>query len=235
MKSEFITLPEKTADAFTNMADDLLLLDHFPRPETIRWRHYGWSRPGFTFGYGQKYDWVKNRLAEYPDCQLCRRPTGGGLVDHRDDWTYSLVIPAGHPHYRSLSCQIYRLVHEALAEALRINGQPADLANNPNKTRQNAECFPKPAEHDAVNPLTNRKIAGCALKRNRHGLLLQGTVDRYASEAIGDWPAFATTFTHTLGKALEADPREGPWPKFTPDAVQATLALFASQDWNLRR
>ncbi len=243
MKSEFITLPEKTADAFTNMADDLLLLEHFPRPETIRWRHYGWSRPGFTFGYGQNYDLVKSRLANYPDCQLCRRPTGGGLVDHRDDWTYSLVLPAGHPHYRDRSCQIYRIVHEALSEALHDHGLTTGLEDRPAKAYGNgvisaveaAVCFPGPTEHDIVDPSSGRKIAGGALKRNRHGLLFQGSVDRSAAGAIGDWFALAATFTHILSHRLEAEPKIEPWPEFRPGCANTISALFASADWNRRR
>ena len=243
MNSELITLPDKTADAFTNMADDLLLLEHFPRPETIRWRHYGWSRHSFTFGYGQKYDFVKSRLAEFPAYQLCRRPTGGGIVDHRDEWTYSLVLPAGHPLYRDRSGQIYRLVHEALAEALRELGQTAGLEYSKVKVRGNgvisaaeaAECFSGPAEHDVVNPSTGRKIAGGALKRNRHGLLFQGSVDRTAAQAIGDWFALAATFTQVLGRRLEAEPKAEPWPEFQPGRAETISALFASDDWNRRR
>ncbi len=243
MNSELITLPDKTADAFTNMADDLLLLEHFPRPETIRWRHYGWSRPAFTFGYGQKYDLVKNRLAEYPGCRLCRRPTGGGIVDHLDDWTYSLVLPAGHPLYRDRTCQIYRLVHKALAEALHDHGLSASLEESQAKSNgkcvitavEAAECFFGPAEHDVVNPSTGRKIAGGALKRNRYGLLFQGSVDRTAAGTIGDWFALAATFTQVLGRRLEAEPKAEPWPEFQPGRAETISALFASDDWNRRR
>ena len=243
MKSELIILPDKTADAFTNMSDDLLLLEHFPRPETTRWRHYGWSQHAFTFGYGQKYDWVKSRLAKYPGCRLCRRPTGGGIVDHRDEWTYSLVLPAGHTLCRDRSGKIYRLVHEALTEALRDFGQTAVLEDSQAKVRGNgvisaaeaAECFSGPMEHDVVNPSTGRKIAGGALKRNRHGLLFQGSVDRTAAGAIGDWFSLAAAFTRNLGRRLEAEPKSEPWPVFQPGRAETILALFASDDWNKRR
>ena len=90
-------LPRQTADAVANMAADYLLLEHYPRPDRIRFRPFAWSEPAYTFGVSQP--WAKYRAqvpAHYP---LIRRCTGGGLVSHLDDWTFALVIPAGHPLY----------------------------------------------------------------------------------------------------------------------------------------
>src|SRR6267154_2201779 len=107
------------------MAVDFLLLQRYPRT-VPRFRHYGWRGPAFTFGYSQKIAFVRESLAsaEAP-FELCRRATGGGIVDHRDDWTYALVIPRGHPLEELRASQSYRAVHEALAEALRALGVPA--------------------------------------------------------------------------------------------------------------
>jgi len=92
-------LPHRTAGAAENMAADFLLLQRYPEPAHARFRHYDWRGPAFTFGYGQKIAYVRDQLAalapgEHPD--LTRRPTGGGVVDHRNDWTFALVIPRGH-------------------------------------------------------------------------------------------------------------------------------------------
>ncbi|MDB6127937.1 MAG: biotin/lipoate protein ligase, partial [Verrucomicrobia bacterium] len=118
-------LPVRSGGAAENMALDFLLLQRYPRGLAPRFRHYGWHRPAFTFGYSQKIGFVRASLPPEERLDVCRRPTGGGIVDHRDDWTYSLVIPRGHPLEDLRATQSYREVHECLATALRAQGVPA--------------------------------------------------------------------------------------------------------------
>ena len=82
-------LPARLAGAAENMATDFLLLKRYPADRTshARFRHYGWHRPAFTFGYSQKIAYVRSQLPTDITPELCRRPTGGGVVDHRNDWT----------------------------------------------------------------------------------------------------------------------------------------------------
>ena len=56
-------------------------------------RFYGWTAPAATFGYFQKYADVERATLLRP---LIRRPTGGGIVPHDADWTYSAGFPPGH-------------------------------------------------------------------------------------------------------------------------------------------
>jgi len=129
------TLPVRTAGAAENMALDFLLLQRYPAPETARFRHYEWRTQAFTFGLSQAMDYIranlpsgssaiasataealaKEGLPHSSGFDLCRRPTGGGLVDHRNDWTFCLVIPRGHALFEAPATQSYREVHAALA------------------------------------------------------------------------------------------------------------------------
>ena len=118
-------LPTRTAGAAENMAIDFLLLQRYPAATAPRFRHYDWRAPAFTFGLSQKIAFVRGQLPPGETFDLCRRPTGGGIVDHRDDWTYALVIPRGHPLEELRATQSYRLVHEALAVALQAQQVPA--------------------------------------------------------------------------------------------------------------
>jgi lipoate-protein ligase A len=123
-------LPTRSDSAAANMAADFLLLRRYPeaRRAHARFRAYGWHRPAFTFGYSQKIAWVRAQLpADAEGVELVRRPTGGGLVDHRDDWTYALVIPRGHELEKARAVDSYRAVHAALAAALVAVGQAAVL------------------------------------------------------------------------------------------------------------
>jgi len=118
-------LPDGTAAAAENMARDALLLTAFTGPDVPRLRTYGWSNPAWTFGYSQS--WSQARAAVGTDVELVRRTTGGGLVDHRRDSTYALVLPAAHPLAQARAPESYRVIHQALAETLKIFGVPALL------------------------------------------------------------------------------------------------------------
>src|SRR3954467_15094445 len=115
-------LPIRTGGAGENRARDFLVRQRYPRPTAPRFRHYSWRGPAFTFGYSQKIAFVRATLPAGETFDVCRRPTGGGVVDHRDDWTFSLVIPRGHPLEDVRATQSYREVHECLAAALTRQG-----------------------------------------------------------------------------------------------------------------
>ncbi len=85
-------LPVRTAGAAENMALDFLLLQRYPAPAAVRFRHYEWRTAAFTFGLSQRIDYVRAHLPPGGTFDLCRRPTGGGVVDHRNDWTYAWKV-----------------------------------------------------------------------------------------------------------------------------------------------
>ena len=121
MPAPLLILPFLVDAPCANMATDLWMLRSFPQQESPRFRHYGWDRTCHTFGYGQDFDWVSQQTGE--SCEsLCRRPTGGGLVDHRDDWTYALVIPAIHPAANSQIRASYEALHCELAKSMSLLG-----------------------------------------------------------------------------------------------------------------
>jgi len=159
-------LPTRTAGAAENMALDFLLLQRYPDAPAPRFRHYGWRGPAFTFGFSQKIEFVRANLPPGETFDLCRRPTGGGIVDHRNDWTYALVLPRGHPLYDERAPQSYRSVHECLAAALAALGQAAavKLECDPGEGGPGV-CFQRAERYDVINPRTGAKIAGAAPKR----------------------------------------------------------------------
>jgi lipoate-protein ligase A len=224
-------LPVRTGAAAENMALDFLLLQRYPESAAPRFRHYEWRRPAFTFGYSQKVAFVRAQLPAGESPDLCRRPTGGGIVDHRSDWTYTLVLPRGHTLCDAPAPQSYRAVHEALAGALRSLGQPAaaKLAVDPAEEAAGV-CFQRAELYDVVNSDTGAKIAGAAMKRNKHGLLLQGSVEKNRTGPV-DWEEFHTRFAAALGRALAAEPAETPWPELNEDEVGGLIEQYSSPEW----
>jgi len=234
-------LPTRTAGAAENMALDFLLLQRYPETAP-RLRHYEWQGPAFTFGFSQKIEFVRANLPAGESFDLCRRPTGGGIVDHRDDWTYALVVPRSHPLYDERASHSYRIVHECLASALSLLGQPAELKTvcGPDDTcaAEKAKqvgvipgvCFQRAELYDVVNKHTGKKIAGAAQKRNKHGLLFQGSLEKSSVGPL-DWMDFQDRFTSALGKALEADPVETPWPDLNEDEVSGLIEQYSDPQW----
>lgn len=231
-------LPQRSGSAAENMATDFLLLQRYPLGEHARFRHYGWHRPACTFGYSQPLEFVRTQLPTGDTIELCRRPTGGGVVDHRADWTYALVIPREHDLYEVPAPQSYQLVHQCLAEALLALGQPAmlqPLPNSPTAPVNPGVCFTRAEPHDVVHPQSGAKIAGAAQKRSKHGMLFQGSIARDAVQTGLDWDAFEHEFTTRLAGALCTPLTETPWPEFDEDEVSGLTEQYASPEWNERR
>ncbi|MBA4136432.1 MAG: lipoate--protein ligase family protein [Opitutus sp.] len=231
-------LPVRTAGAAENMAIDFLLLQRYPDAGAPRFRHYEWRGPAFTFGFSQKIAFVREKLAADLPVDLCRRPTGGGIVDHRNDWTYALVIPRGHALEEARATQSYRSVHEALTDTLVAFGQPAELKAACEPPAEGEECAPvgpgvcfQRAElFDVVNRTTGAKIAGAAQKRNKHGLLFQGSIEKGSVAAL-DWDEFGVRFAAALARSLGGESTETPWPELHEDELSGLIERYSSPEW----
>jgi lipoyl(octanoyl) transferase len=152
------------------MALDAALLEAAPALGRPVLRFYSWTERAATFGYFQKYADVGRMTMLRP---LIRRPTGGGLVPHDADWTYSLAIPPSHGWYALAAVESYRRVHEWIRAAFQKMGVATELAPCCRKALP-GQCF---AGHEKFDVLwRNRKIAGAAQRRTRAGLLIQGSV-----------------------------------------------------------
>jgi len=234
---KFHLLPTRTAGAAENMALDFLLLQRYPEPAAVRFRHYEWRAAAVTFGYSQKIAWVRANLPSEIHFDLCRRPTGGGIVDHRHDWTYGLVLPRGHALYDAQATEAYRMVHECLAAALVALGQPAELkleCEPPEEGDGGAAgpgvCFQRAERYDVINRATGAKIAGAAMKRNKHGLLMQGSIEKGGVGPI-DWDDFGARFATALAQALHAEAVETPWPELNEEEVAGLIEQYATPEW----
>lgn len=231
-------LPLRVAGAAENMAADFLLLKRSPHARA-RFRHYGWRAPAFTFGYSQKIADVRAQLPPGGPFELCRRATGGGLVDHRDDWTYALVVPRGHALEEMRATQSYRLVHEALAAALVAQGVPARLQPAPETPAPGGHpagvCFQRAEVFDVCHTGTGEKLAGAAQKRAKQGMLFQGSIWKPFAGPL-DWEKFGDDFAARLATMLGVTAAPAPWPDEVGDDELTTLAEhYASPEWNEAR
>ena len=161
------TQPMKAAE---NMALDAALFEACGMMDAPLLRFYRWSEPAATFGYFQRYEEVARQTFCSP---LVRRPTGGGLVEHLSDWTYSFVVPCANAWWGLNAKESYQRIHRWIQGSLRMLGTAADLAGC-GLEGVAGKCFLKPECSDLL--IAGKKVAGAAQRRNRTGLLIQGSV-----------------------------------------------------------
>ena len=232
-----LILPEVSGDAATNMAIDASLLISMPEGSAT-FRHYEWTEPSATFGYTQK--WCE-AVALFPEkVQLCRRMTGGGILDHRNDWTYAFALEASLANARIKATTLYEQLHHGLAQAIREIGIATKLAPCPNKrnatNRYPNQCFLAPVKNDVLT-IDGTKIAGAAMKRTRKGILIQGSVNRPTLPEDFDYTLFAKKFTQQLSNILKLPIGKNTALEcvFDPFQIQAERNRFKSKEWTRKR
>ncbi len=193
-------------DAALNMAIDETLLRAAMSPTL---RIYHWARPAVSFGYFGKWADVE---PAWPDREIVRRWTGGGVVPHGEDFTYSLIVPRAHPFFAVGPRESYRVIHECVARALG----GASLASSPSSQISTA-CFENPVMHDVV--LADRKVAGAAQRRSKIGLLHQGSVQCAGLGA----PRFS--------RRIVRRPID---PDILSEAVDLSKERYATEEWTRR-
>lgn len=155
--------------AAMNMAVDEVLLERATYPVV---RFYRWQSPALSFGYFGRFTDVASYQNER---DLVRRWTGGGIVFHGADLTYSLVIPVSDVAFTKSSRSIYEQIHHSLCQVFLTDGKPAELlAVAAVYDCHYNDCFENPVLADVI--IDGRKIAGAAQRRTRCGLLQQGSI-----------------------------------------------------------
>ena len=212
--SIWFLLQSGPGDPALNMALDEALLEAMPRLGRPVLRFYGWTEPAATFGYFQKYADVERATLLRP---LIRRPTGGGIVPHDADWTYSLAFPPGHEWHSLKAEASYRRVHEWIQSAFAKLNVTTELASTPNSelrtpNSEMGQCFAGYEKFDLL--WQGRKIAGAAQRRNKLGLLIQGSVQ---PRCIGISIA-RTDWQKAMGDVGRVE-FGAEWSDFAPDAA----------------
>jgi lipoate-protein ligase A len=214
-----------------NMAlDEALLLTSAARGRPVL-RVYEWDRPAVTIGYVQTHD-----AAPDDGFAVIRRPTGGGVVFHDHDVTYSVVVPAGHWLAGTDRLESYGIVNRAVQNGLgRLTIAPSlaqkDIAKTVDRSRM--VCFQTPTRYDVL--ASGRKVAGSAQRRMREGLLHQGSIHfggplPFPRDRIVD--LMCEGFREELGVSLVP---YTPSEDVLATGQQLVRERYATDAWNRRR
>ena len=210
---------------YLNMAIDELLLEHMDSIGRVILRFYEWNIPSASFGYSQK-----PKAVTRTGLTLVWRPTGGGVVYHDVDLTYTMVIPAGHPICGLNRMESYRVIHEPIMKAILDLGKGAHLAPDLGikHDRATLQCFVSPSPNDVL-AADDTKLAGAAQRRTRKGILHQGSVSLKA----GEHDQILHAIKDELQRAFDFDyePFE-PGPEFMADAEKLASSKYATPEWN---
>ena len=219
MFSELIVIDDPTPRSGPfNMAIDEVLLS---TAQSAILRFYRWSAPSVSFGYFVRF---AEASAIADNRAIVRRWTGGGIVPHGQDLTYSIMIGAKDDAFALPSKIIYQRVHSALGNALREIGIVSALVEIETSKTSDA-CFANPVVSDVME--SGRKIAGAAQRKTRSGLLQQGSIQRANLDE-----RFRTVFAKLLGKQITSGNIEG---AVLREAEELAATKYATDTWLRRR
>ncbi len=142
-------------------------------------RFYRWSSPAYSIGYFQSVETVLKRF----DCakkkiSVVRRLTGGGLVFHGEDLTFSLSMKNPNPFFAGDVKDSYLKVNEALRVGIQEAFQGLDYADcktvPSGRATNERVCFEAPSCYDLL--LKGKKVVGASQRRLGEAILHQSSV-----------------------------------------------------------
>ncbi len=148
-----------------NMAIDEALLELAQKPIL---RFYSWEEP--TYSIGLLTPWIPESKPPY---SVVRRITGGGLVFHDNDFTFSLIWQMGSSMSKVALKESYLKIHQCAKKALSSIGISAELYQSLEKSSPENSCFIHPVQYDLV--YNGSKVLGGAERRRKECVLYQGT------------------------------------------------------------
>ena len=193
-----------------NMAVDCGLLDRARESGESVLRIYQWSTPTLSFG---RHESVRARFSaatlEAAAVGVVRRPTGGRVLMHDHEVTYSVTAPVRDDEPLR---EGYRRINQVLIDALARLGVTA-IESPPSTPMRpgGAACFAEPNEGEIV--IGHRKIIGSAQIREHGAMLQHGSIliddDQPRISTLATGPitpsAPAATLTSAMGRTPSYD------------------------------
>jgi lipoate-protein ligase A len=168
-----VILQTPAFDVYSQMAiDEIIACDKTLEDKNFL-RFYNWQeQKAITFGYAQRSKSLKEQFDL--GYQITRRPSGGGVVYHEGDLTFSVIFTSTDKVE-----ELYKKLHTAIAGELKkyINQvQNYDQKNifKPVENGQSKSCFSSPVLDDLM--ADGKKILGGAIRRFGNRILYQGTL-----------------------------------------------------------
>ena len=156
--------------------DEALLEAYDPARRSPVLRIYGWKPQAFSIGYSQdprdELDLDKCRTERI---DFVRRITGGGVIFHKSELTYSIVCSKEDLEFSAFSKEAYRMLCSFIVKAYQDLGLQAEYSLQ-ESTRQSRGwfCFTERERYDIL--INGKKIGGNAQRRKKSIIFQHGSI-----------------------------------------------------------
>jgi lipoyl(octanoyl) transferase len=225
MKPWRLILHDNPLPGSLNMAVDELLFRSLAEEPATTLRFYRWARPTASLGAKQPAEKVIDMdFCRRNGIDVVRRTTGGKVVLHHEEITYSVVSNDAEAFGPTLGSS-YRRISEALLLGLERLGLRAALAGPApdGYARGTMPCFSHPARDEIE--ISGRKIVGSAQRRFGPRFLQHGSIPLRHDENLLRAVTSYESGEEIRMTSLEA---ETGGPVDIPRAVEALVAGFAA-------
>ena len=185
-----VILQTPSFDVYSQMAiDEIIACDKTLEDKNFL-RFFNWQdKKAITFGYAQRSKSLKEQFDL--GYQITRRPSGGGVVYHDGDLTFSIIFTSTEKVE-----EIYKKLHTAIAGELKKyirQVQNYDQKNifKPVENGQSKSCFANPVLDDLM--VDGKKILGGAIRRFGNRILYQGTLQIAGARSKEEYKAAIKT------------------------------------------
>jgi len=245
------------------MAIDEALLESYDTVNALPvLRIYGWKPEALSIGYFQDpQDELDLDICELKKIDFVRRITGGGVIFHKSELTYSIVCSREDLGLFTFSKETYRTLCSFLIKTYQDLGLKAEYSLQ-KSTRQSKSwfCFTERERYDIL--INGKKIGGNAQRRKKeiifqHGSIpLRSDLDQASGllrNSLMIDKKNITSLSEALGKDISYNRLKGMLVEsfaqaFGVDVVESSLnprektlykfllnEKYAKQEWNLCR
>jgi lipoate-protein ligase A len=161
-------------DARYNMALDRSLFDACEvHPCDVFLRFYTWHPPALSLGHFDSPGGIDARRALRDGVEIVTRPTGGRVVLHDGDLTYTMVLPRS---MGATAADVYIMISECLVAGLASLGANVEMSRGSlgRSVSRNKPCFLSSARHEIV--CGGKKVVGSAQRMGRNVVLQHGSI-----------------------------------------------------------
>jgi len=163
---------------FANGLDEILATKHLQGGAAMA-RFFNWGSfvPAATFGYAQFETSARAQILAAGIKEYTRRPTGGGIVLHKDDLTFSLFFTRQNS---DRPADIYAGLHRTIKEEFVKRGLALGVYNKASDYRPapggvSSDCFTNPVSDDLLGA-DGQKVLGGAIRRFGDTVFYQGSL-----------------------------------------------------------